>query len=165
MTPYGSATQTAIAALSRLAEVYDDGETRLSASQIAESRGLQRPYVAKVLSTLSQVGIVIGSRGPGGGFTFAVHPKKVKLYDVYRLFEREDKSNDCPFGGGICGVGDKCPLHDKLVDVKKATDKVLHGTTFDTFRQAYQESGGKNAWRLESEGEPGPRESYRAPKR
>ncbi len=164
MTPYGSATQTAIAALSRLAEVYDGGETRLSATEIAESRGLQRPYVAKVLSTLSQVGIIVGSRGPGGGFTFARPPKEVKLYDVYRLFEREDEDNSCPFGGGICGAGEKCPLHDKLVDVKNATDKVLHKTTFDAFRQAYRKAGGqKKAWQRTAAA--GPRESYRAPKR
>ncbi len=163
MTPYGSATQTAIAALSRLAEVYDEGKTRLSATDIAESRGLQRPYVAKVLSTLSHVGIITGSRGPGGGFTFAKHPKEVKLYDVYCLFEREDKSNECPFGGGICGVGEKCPLHDKLVEVKKVIDKVLHDTSFDTFRLAYQQNHGRTAWRFDPH--VGPRESYRAPKR
>lgn len=163
MTPYGSATQTAIAALSRLAEVYDGGETLLSATQIAESRGLQKPYVAKVLSTLSQAGIISGSRGPGGGFSFAKPPKEVKLYDVYCLFEREDFSNECPFGGGICGVGDKCPLHDKLVDVNKAMDKVLHGTNFDTFRRAYRKSGGKSKWRLDDA--PPKRESYRANRR
>ncbi len=172
MNPYGSATQTAIAALSRLAEVYDGGDTRLSASEIAESRGLQRPYVAKVLSTLSQVGIVVGSRGPGGGFSFAKDPIEVKLYDVYRLFEREDQDESCPFGGGICGVGDKCPLHDKLVEVNEAMDKVLHETTFDAFREAYLKSGESQAWRLggmsdsdpSSRLQPETRRSYRASK-
>ncbi len=46
---YGKATQTAIAALSRLAEMYDGGKTRLSATEIAETRGLQRPFLAKIL--------------------------------------------------------------------------------------------------------------------
>ena len=34
----------------------------------------------------------------------------------------------------------------KLIDVKKAMDRVLHKTTFDTFRRVYRKSGGKNAW-------------------
>ena len=34
---YGKATETAIAAMSKLAEVYDDGETNLSATDIAEA--------------------------------------------------------------------------------------------------------------------------------
>ncbi len=135
---YGKATETAIAAVGRLAEVYDDAETRLSAMEIAKSRKLQQPFVAKVLTRLSQEGIVHGSRGPGGGFTLAMHPRDITLYDVFCLFEREDKSDQCPFGGGRCGVGEKCPLHDKLTDVERAIDKVLLNTTFDVFRRAYQ---------------------------
>lgn len=157
---YGKATETAFAALSRLAEVYDGGLTRLSATEIAVARGLQRPFVAKVLSTLSQAGLIEGTRGPGGGFTFAKHPRHVTLYDVYCQFEREDDSNDCPFGGGTCGAGDKCPLHDSLVEVRKATDKVLHKTTFDSFRLAYNANQGKTKWRLTDK--PGSRKSYRA---
>lgn len=133
---YGKATETAIAAMSRLAEVYDGGKTRLSADDIAKARHLQRPFVAKVLTTLSQHGLVNGSRGPGGGFALAREPKKIKLYDVFRLFEREDRSDNCPFGGGVCGVGDPCPLHHKLVRVNEAVNDVLHNSTFAEFQVA-----------------------------
>lgn len=138
---YGKQTECAIAAMSRLAEAYDSGAERVSAGDIADSRGLQRPFVAKILSTLAQAGLVTGARGPGGGFTLAMHPRKIKLYDVFRLFEREDTSDICPFGGGRCGVGQPCALHDKLVGVQDAMDDVLHRTTFDEFRKAYQENG------------------------
>lgn len=134
---YGKKTEYAIAAMSRLAEVYDGGATRLSAADIAASRGLQRPFVAKILSALSHAGLVTGSRGPGGGSALARDPKTITLYDVFRLFEREDDSETCPFGGGVCGVGDPCPLHARLVSVQKAMDRLLHKTTFDDFRIAY----------------------------
>ena len=97
---YGKQTECAIAAISRLAEVYDGGLTNLSADNIADSRGLPRPFVRKVLSILAQAGLVIGSRGPGGGCRLARDPRKIKLYDVFKLFEREDESDNCPFGGG-----------------------------------------------------------------
>ena len=145
---YGKATETAVAALSRLAEVYDGGTTRLSAAEIADSRGLQRPFVSKVLSTLSQGGLVEGTRGPGGGFTFALHPREVTLHQVYCLFESKHESTTCPIGGGVCGSGDKCPLHDRLAEVRRATDKLLHKTTFDSFRLAFLKSKGKAKWRL-----------------
>ena len=138
---YGKATETAIAAMSRLAEVWDGGVTRLSASELAEARKLQKPFVGKVLTTLSQAGLVNGARGPGGGYALARHPKDIRIYDVFVLFERENDSLRCPFGGGICGVGENCPLHDKLVGVQEAISVVLHETTFDTFREAYQERG------------------------
>jgi Rrf2 family iron-sulfur cluster assembly transcriptional regulator len=157
---YGKATEIAIAAMSRLAEVYDDTTTRLSAVEIADSRGLQRPFVSKILSALSQAGLIEGTRGPGGGFRFAKHPCEVKLYHVYSLFERDKEANHCPFGGGICSNGDKCPLHDHLVEVKRATEKVLHETTFEVFRVAFQQRKPKAKWSLSVK--PGERETYRA---
>ena len=57
---YGRQTEYAIAVMGRLAEVYDGGETRLSAADVANSRGLQQPFVAKILSQLSQAGLVVG---------------------------------------------------------------------------------------------------------
>ena len=74
---YGRQTETAIAAMSRLSEVYDGGVTRLSASEIARDRGLQAPSVAKILTTLSQAGLVGGMPGPGGGYALAKEPSEV----------------------------------------------------------------------------------------
>jgi len=138
---YGKQTETAIAALSRLAEVYDGGKTRLSASEIARTRNLQGPFVAKLMTVLSQAGLVDGTPGPGGGYALAKPPSKIALYDIYQLFEREDTSNLCPFGGGVCGVGTPCALHDKLVHVQLAISDLLGNTTFEEFRRAYQDEG------------------------
>ncbi len=160
---YSKQTETAIAAASRLAEVYDGGTTRLSATQIADSRGLQRPFVAKILTSLSQAGLVSGAPGPGGGYALARPPKKIRLFDIYRLFEREDTSDACPFGGGVCGVGEPCPLHGKLVDVQDAVDRLLHETTLESFREAYQEEGIRPV--PMGELPPGHRRSFRATNR
>ncbi len=135
---YGKQTEYAIAAMSRLAEVYDGGKTRLSAADIADARGLQRPSVAKILSVLSQAGLVIGSRGPGGGSTLARDPKLIKLYDVFMLFEREVNTDSCPFSGHLCSDVQPCAIHKKLVAVQKAMDRLLHETTFDEFRLAHK---------------------------
>ncbi len=158
---YGKSTETAIAAISRLAEMWDGGQTRLAASDIADSRGLQRPFVSKVLSALAQGGIVTSTRGPGGGFALSRPPSEIRLHDVYRLFERENESSFCPFGGGICGVDDPCPIHDKLVGVKDAVDCVLNETTFEAFRKAYQDDG-RRPIDPKSASEPEARPSYRA---
>ena len=159
---YGKATEYSIAALSRLAEVYDDGKTRLSAQEIAQDRGLLKPFVGKVLTTLSQAGLVKGSRGPGGGFTLGKHPSEIRIYDVFELFEREENSEVCPFGGGICGVGVNCALHDKLAKVQDAVNHVLHETTFEDFRVAVQEHGLKPTGASEVQ-DHHKRETYRAP--
>ncbi|MBL0927785.1 MAG: Rrf2 family transcriptional regulator [Phycisphaerales bacterium] len=159
---YGKQTETAIASLSRLAEVYDGGQTRLSASDIAKGRNLQGPFVAKLMTILSQAGIVDGTPGPGGGYALARHPSKIKLYDVFSLFEREDQSNNCPFGGGVCGLGEPCAIHDKLIALQNALADLLHGTTLEDFRRRYQDEGLRPAT---VNGVPVERrKSYRAPK-
>ena len=145
---FGKQTEAAIAAMSRLAEVYDDGKTRLSAADIADARGLQRPRVAKMLSVLSQAGLVVGAPGPGGGFALARHPRDIPFNAVFVLFERQTDSRICPFGGGRCGEGEACPLHDALHAVHAAMDHFLHDTTFEEFRAAYQDRG----WRPGMEG-------------
>lgn len=160
---YGRQTETAIASMSRLAEVYDGGVTRLSSSEIAEARQLQAPSVAKVLTVLSQAGLVTGTPGPGGGYCLARHPREISLSEVSALFERDDDSLNCPFGGGVCGVGDPCPLHEKLVCVQEAMNDLLYGTTFDCFRVAFQEEG-RRPTAAESAEAAARRESFRATK-
>jgi Rrf2 family protein len=140
-TMYGKQTERAIAALSRLAEVWDGGKTRLSANDIADQRGLPRAMIAKLLTVLSQAGLVRGSPGPGGGYALAKNPDEIVLQDVYCLFERDDTSPLCPFGGGVCGVGEPCALHDRLVAMHTAVKVMLRDTSFEIFRVAPKHRG------------------------
>ena len=138
---YGKQTETAIAALSRLAEVWDNGRTRLSAAEIADQRGLPRAMVAKILSALSQAGLVSGSPGPGGGYALARAPHLLRLREAYDLLEREDTSTNCPCGGGVCGIGAPCAMHDRLKSMQAAIQRLLDETNFEIFRKAVQEEG------------------------
>ena len=131
---YGKQTETAIAAVSYLAELWrGQGTRRVSAADIADARGLQRPFVAKLLSALSQAGIVSGSPGPGGGYALAKDPAEIRLRDVWLVFERPEPARQCPFGGGQCGVDRKCALHQRIQRVHDAVDTLLDETTFDVF--------------------------------
>lgn len=158
---YGKQTETAIAAMSRLAEVWDGGRTRLSAGDIADQRGLPRAMVAKILSSLSQANLVVGSPGPGGGYALARAPHELRLREPHDIFEREDTTNNCPFGGGVCGVGEPCAMHDRLKTMQGAIRRTLEETTFEIFRKAVQEDGlvpvAKGAT------PDSPRDTYRAP--
>ncbi|MDZ4830646.1 MAG: Rrf2 family transcriptional regulator [Phycisphaerae bacterium] len=160
---YGKQTERAIAAMSRLAEVWDGGKTRLSAIDIAEQRGLPRAMVAKLLTALSQAGLVSGSPGPGGGYSLARRPDQIAFQDVYEIFERQDRSSMCPFGGGVCGVGEPCALHDKLVAMEGSVRSWLQTTTFEIFREATQDRGLKPTARDVAPPST-PRQSFRASK-
>lgn len=129
-------TQTAFAAMSLLAEAYDGGKTLLTVAHIARKRRLHRPFLAKVMTSLVQAGLVRGSRGPGGGFTLTRHPKQITLVEVHRLFEGPAKQDACPFGHGKCGVGSNCALHDRFKRVRDSMHRVMRTTTFNEFRKA-----------------------------
>jgi Rrf2 family protein len=134
MTPYGKTAQTAIAAVSRLAEVYDPARlVKLNSADIAGHRHLPQPVVAKVLTILSQAGVVNGSPGPGGGYWLAHPPAEVTLYDVVILFERVEDNVSCPFGPNYCGTGPHCPLHFDLLKVREQMVTFLKTSTFARF--------------------------------
>ena len=123
---YGKQTETAIAAVGYLAELWrETGTRRVSAADVAESRGLQKPFVAKLLSALSQAGIVNGSPGPGGGYALAKPPSEITLRDVWVIFERPEPDYVCPFPPG--------PIHDRLKQVADSVDRFLDQTTFAVF--------------------------------
>jgi Rrf2 family transcriptional regulator, iron-sulfur cluster assembly transcription factor len=129
----GKTAQSAIAAMSHLAENYDGGKTRLSSEDVARNRQLPQPLVAKVLTILSTASLVNGTRGPGGGYWLARAPGKITLADITARFEKEFDGMLCPFGPGWCGSGDPCPLHDQLVSLNREWDEFLHRTTLDVF--------------------------------
>jgi Rrf2 family iron-sulfur cluster assembly transcriptional regulator len=130
---YGKTTQNAIAAMSRLAEVYEQA-TYLSSSDIAKSRQLSQTLVAKLLTTLSRAGLVSGAPGPGGGYALAKLPAEITLYDITTVFERTDDRLTCPFGPNWCGNNDPCPLHDQLGEIDARIETFLKSTTLEQFK-------------------------------
>ncbi|MFK7779394.1 MAG: Rrf2 family transcriptional regulator [Gimesia sp.] len=135
MTPYGKTAQNAIAAMSLMAEVYhDDPPIRLSSLQIAEKRGLMKPVVAKVLTVLSQAGLVTGAPGPNGGYRLAMPPEKISLFDISIQFDRLEESLNCPFGKEWCGNGPQCPLHDDLKALRDNANRFLQENTLARFQ-------------------------------
>ncbi len=134
MTPYGKTAQNAIAAMSVMAEVYQaDPPVRLSSLQIAEKRKLMKPVVAKVLTVLSQAGLVTGSPGPNGGYRLAKSPEQISLFDISIQFDRLEESLICPLGKEWCGNGPQCPLHDELKALREKTNRFLQENTLALF--------------------------------
>ncbi len=135
MIRFGKTAQTAISAMSLLAEVYDGGKTKLSSLEIAERRGLPQPVVAKVLTIVSSLGLVDGTRGPGGGYWLRKPPEKIALLDIVEEFERQDSRIMCPFGPDWCGHGAPCPMHDSLARMDNEWTTYLRDTRLSVFQK------------------------------
>lgn len=126
MTPYGKMSQTAIAALSCLAEqAGQQPPTYLGANEIAAARHLPTPAVRKVMTMLSQAGLVSSAPGPGGGFVLSKPPADIALREIVGLFDRLEENLSCPFGPHWCGTGPQCPLHNAIAELREHTRRFL----------------------------------------
>jgi Rrf2 family protein len=135
-------TQNAIAAMSRLAELYQVPGQVAASRDIAESRNLPIPLVSKILTDLSRGGLVTASPGPGGGYRLARKPSEISLKDVITLFERPDELA-CPYGPGWCGNREPCPLHFSLLEMRKVLDDYQRNTTFEAFAKTGSKRSGQ----------------------
>ena len=127
-------TQNAIAVMSRLAELFSDATSVASSRELAKSRNLPAPVVAKIMTELSRGGLVTGSPGPGGGYRLAQPPASISLKDIAMLFERETEGL-CAYGPGWCGTNEPCPIHDSIVEMKQTFEDFLEGTTLAVFEK------------------------------
>lgn len=158
---YGKQSECAIATISRLAEVYDGGTTRLSAADIADSRGLPPSYVKKILAVLSHAGLVARTRGPGGGTTLLKEPKTIRLNDVLQLFElSEDEAHGTNHRDADNDVF-KYLTHAKMRPVREAMESLLMKTTFEVFQRPGTPEKDRSAGLRGRKGKR-KRESYRA---
>jgi Rrf2 family iron-sulfur cluster assembly transcriptional regulator len=138
MFTYSKLAQVGISAVSYLAAVAS--ESRLSGSaEIAGNREMSRHLIAKVLTRLSQVGLVEGTPGPSGGYRLARPASEITLLDVVRVFENLETRVMCPFGPNWCGHGPNCPLHDTFFEMQQSAIDRLAGETFAQFEKRPQD--------------------------
>ncbi len=93
----------------------------LNAIQLSERLGNSKHHIGKVLQRLVKDGLLLSYRGPTGGFSIAVNPEEVSLYDVYRSIEGKSNVKLCSPDAHICPV-DKC-IREKLI--KRLSDEFV----------------------------------------
>lgn len=104
----GQAAGYATAALGYLATA---GGKPLLVKEIAEACNIPAPYLAKIVNTLRQVGLVQTQRGIGGGVTLSVQPQEISLYRVAELLNDPICQRKCMLGVSDCSDERACPAH------------------------------------------------------
>ena len=94
----------------------------LNAIQLSEKLGNSKHHIGKVLQRLVKDGLLLSYRGPTGGFSIAVDPEEVSLYDVYRSIEGKSNVKLCSLDAHICPV-DKC-IREQLI--KRLSDEFCY---------------------------------------
>jgi Rrf2 family protein len=95
---------------------------------LAEAQELSAKYVKQLMNRLQRAGIVKGHPGIHGGYTLAMEPEDITLYDIYQALDISLVLVPCVARPPNCERIDKCSarvvwkrLYDSLEDTLKQT--------------------------------------------
>lgn len=97
-------------------------------AQIATTTRVPAGYLSKVMQALSRRGLVHSQRGLHGGFTLAVEPKQLTVWEVIDAVDPIQRIRSCPLGLKSHGVN-LCPMHKRLDDALAGVEKAFKAST------------------------------------
>ena len=77
-------------------------------AEIAESQGIPREFLSKILKDLVNRGLLRSHLGPGGGYSLAREADTITFRDVHEAIEGPLLVMDCGQGADICAKVDGC---------------------------------------------------------
>ena len=82
----------------------------ISLNQIADNQNLSLSYLEQLFSQLRQAGLVVGLRGPGGGYKLAHPAESITVAQVVHAVNENVDATQC---GGMknCSGGQRCLTH------------------------------------------------------
>ena len=109
-------------------ETINDEEKLVRIKEISENQKLSVQYLEQILFKLKKSGIIIGKRGPNGGYRLNKTPEEISILEVFNVLETDIRVVMCDKHNKNCVRTDCRTLYlwDKL-DV--ALSKILEETT------------------------------------
>jgi Rrf2 family protein len=121
---------TARYALRALSHLAADPGRSLRGRELASETGVPANYLAKLLLTLGNAGIIEATRGIGGGYRLARRPEQIPVSEIVELFDKEVTNPPCLLGlREVCSDEDPCCAHASWRAAKLAYLAFLQGTT------------------------------------
>ena len=121
-------SQYALRALAFLAA--SDGKEAILGRTIAKETGIPQNYLSKILVGLNNAGIVVASRGTGGGYRLAADPSSITLDRVVGIFDRDVANPCCLFGfPKQCSDENACSAHASWKPIRESMMAFLRSTS------------------------------------
>lgn len=97
--------------------------------QVAESLGVPRNYLSKILHQLAKRGVLVSSRGVQGGFRLAQPVDEVRLAEIIEQFDPIAPTRTCILGRKECSDSHPCPAHNRWKGISQEVRTFFHKTT------------------------------------
>jgi Rrf2 family protein len=101
----------------------------LPVRKIAEELEISFHFLAKILQTLTQDGILKAFRGPNGGVALAKPAEHIHISEIVNALEGPKHFDRCVMGLPGCGEARPCPLHEKWLHTQAEIRQLFEGTT------------------------------------
>ncbi len=144
-------------AVKALIHIGQNSKRRFSVAELAQELDIPYPFLRKTLQTLSGRGILISSKGKGGGFELARAPEKIYLTDLINIFHGPIELAECVFKEKTCPDIKTCALREKILKLQKRFLAELRSITIASllkasrnWRRSSGKSSGKNQQVLQS---------------
>jgi len=109
----------------------EDGGKLVQVDRVAETLGVPRNYLSKILHALAKEGILDSTRGPQGGFRLALPADEVPLARIIEPFDPLTPRRWCVLGRSVCSDASPCPAHDRWKGISDSLHFFFRTTTVD----------------------------------
>ena len=110
-------------------------EDKLQAKYIAESTGLPKPFLSKILQVLATKNYLSSSKGPNGGFYISETQLKNSLLDIIIEIEGKDRLHMCALNSDECDAQSPCAIHDLIAPKADELRKIYKEITLKQLKE------------------------------
>jgi Rrf2 family nitric oxide-sensitive transcriptional repressor len=104
-------------------------EGRANIAEIAKKYRVSEHHIVKVAHLLGKEGLLLNTRGRGGGLRLARPPREINVGQVVRITEEPSVLAECFAPAGTCVIAGACRLATVLGEAHRAFYEVLDGFT------------------------------------
>jgi len=104
--------------------------TSVMGRDLARHTGVPGRYLAKLLTTLHNAGIVGAARGSNGGYWLARSADSIRIHEIVALFDGLALRRSCLlWPGRTCSEDDPCSAHSAWKEARDAYQRFLENVT------------------------------------
>jgi len=107
--------------------VMNEGEN-FTAQNLHNKLKIPHQYLRRLLTKLSNKGLIKGGKGRGGGYVVAKNYDSIFLSDILTATGEPEIFNSCIFGFSDCLLAKNCMIHDKWDKARESIINVLETT-------------------------------------
>ncbi len=91
----------------------------VSVPELQAALRIPRPFLRKILQSLTREGILGSQKGIGGGFRLLRPPASIRLTDILEVFQGPVAFNECLFKKKICPNRSTCVFKKKIDAIER----------------------------------------------